>query len=245
MPPSLPAQSPLQTAICFPAPVSCMVSPSEGKHPNGWLTPRKMACPLRLFWQRFAFCFTHCLMLKQILRSRCLLWCLSWLFRPASRLYVLAIYCCLVSDKEKKKGLQLVRECRHDWRLHRLVLNQSDLRILPYVLFYCHFMILILTTVDRGMTAQGYDLKKNVYNNPFQWVVPACFLEFPSSYFVKTLSGILVRVCHPFLRPCSFGIFIIRGIGWTSLFVLMNGYAVFFKFEASLFLTACTSSVMK
>ncbi|KAJ7663792.1 general amino acid permease 1 [Mycena polygramma] len=54
----------------------------------------------------------------------------------------------------------------------------------------------------RGMTAQGYDLKKNVYNNPFQ----------------------------PYLAYW--------GIGWTLLFVFMNGYAVFFKFETSLFLTA-------
>ncbi|KAJ7497989.1 general APC amino acid permease [Mycena galericulata] len=61
---------------------------------------------------------------------------------------------------------------------------------LTYVYFY------------RGMTAQGYDLTKNVYNNPFQ----------------------------PYLAYW--------GIGWTLLFILMNGYAVFFKFEASLFLTA-------
>ncbi|KAJ7777260.1 general APC amino acid permease [Mycena metata] len=54
----------------------------------------------------------------------------------------------------------------------------------------------------RGMTAQGYDLKKNVYNNPLQ----------------------------PYLAYW--------GIGWTLIFVLMNGYAVFFKFDASLFLTA-------
>ncbi|KAJ7173570.1 general APC amino acid permease [Mycena filopes] len=54
----------------------------------------------------------------------------------------------------------------------------------------------------RGMTAQGYDLKKNVYNNPLQ----------------------------PYLAYW--------GIGWTSIFVLMNGYAVFFKFDASLFMTA-------
>jgi len=54
----------------------------------------------------------------------------------------------------------------------------------------------------RGMKAQGYDLTKNVYNNPFQ----------------------------PYLAYW--------GIGWTLFFILMNGYAVFFKFESSLFLTA-------
>ncbi|KAJ7483172.1 general APC amino acid permease [Mycena latifolia] len=54
----------------------------------------------------------------------------------------------------------------------------------------------------RGMKAQGYDLTKNVYNNPFQ----------------------------PYLAYW--------GMAWTSIFILMNGYAVFFKFESSLFLTA-------
>ncbi|KAK7031615.1 general APC amino acid permease [Favolaschia claudopus] len=54
----------------------------------------------------------------------------------------------------------------------------------------------------RGMVAQGYNLKKNIYNNPLQ----------------------------PYLAYW--------GMGWTLFFVLMNGYAVFFKFETSLFLTA-------
>ncbi|KAJ6485637.1 general APC amino acid permease [Mycena sanguinolenta] len=54
----------------------------------------------------------------------------------------------------------------------------------------------------RGMTAQGYELKKNVYNNPLQ----------------------------PYLAYW--------GMGWTLFFVFMNGYAVFFKFNTSLFLTA-------
>ncbi|KAJ6474095.1 general APC amino acid permease [Mycena vulgaris] len=54
----------------------------------------------------------------------------------------------------------------------------------------------------RGMKAQGYDLTKNVYNNPLQ----------------------------PYLAYW--------GMGWSLFFILMNGYAVFFKFESSLFLTA-------
>ncbi|CAK5267222.1 unnamed protein product [Mycena citricolor] len=54
----------------------------------------------------------------------------------------------------------------------------------------------------RGMTAQGYDLKKNIYSNPLQ----------------------------PYLSYW--------GIGWTAFFTLANGYAVFFKFETSIFLTA-------
>ncbi|KAJ7065372.1 general APC amino acid permease [Mycena amicta] len=55
---------------------------------------------------------------------------------------------------------------------------------------------------QRGMTAQGYDLKKNVYNN----------------------------VLQPYLAYW--------GIGWTVFFILINGYAVFFKFNASIFFTA-------
>ncbi|KAJ6606997.1 general APC amino acid permease [Mycena sp. CBHHK59/15] len=54
----------------------------------------------------------------------------------------------------------------------------------------------------RGMKAQGFDLTKNVYNNPWQPYV---------AYW---------------------------GIGWTVFFVLINGYAVFYKFETSMFLTA-------
>ncbi|KAF7317695.1 General APC amino acid permease [Mycena kentingensis (nom. inval.)] len=54
----------------------------------------------------------------------------------------------------------------------------------------------------RGMIAQGYELKKNMYNNPLQ----------------------------PYLSYW--------GIAWTIFFIFMNGYAVFFKFSASVFLTA-------
>ncbi|KAJ7708880.1 general APC amino acid permease [Mycena rosella] len=54
----------------------------------------------------------------------------------------------------------------------------------------------------RGMKAQGFDLTKNVYNNPLQ----------------------------PYLAYW--------GMGWSLIFILMNGYAVFFKFETSVFLTA-------
>ncbi|KAF7309445.1 General APC amino acid permease [Mycena indigotica] len=54
----------------------------------------------------------------------------------------------------------------------------------------------------RGMTAQGFDLKKNIYNNALQ----------------------------PYLAYW--------GMGWTVFFILMNGYAVFFKFNTSIFFTA-------
>ncbi|KAJ7281975.1 general amino acid permease 1 [Mycena rebaudengoi] len=54
----------------------------------------------------------------------------------------------------------------------------------------------------RGMKAQGFELSKNVYNNPLQ----------------------------PYLAWW--------GIGWTSFFILANGYAVFFKFDASALFTA-------
>ncbi|KAF7289086.1 General APC amino acid permease [Mycena chlorophos] len=59
----------------------------------------------------------------------------------------------------------------------------------------------------RGMIAQGYDLKKNVYHNALQPYL---------SYW------------H--LRP--------RGMGWTIFFIFINGFAVFFKFNTSMFLTA-------
>ncbi|KAF8990674.1 general amino acid permease 1 [Cyathus striatus] len=54
----------------------------------------------------------------------------------------------------------------------------------------------------RGMRAQGYDLRKNVYNNRFQ----------------------------PYIAYW--------GIFWTTLFILINGYAVFFNFNASDFLVS-------
>ncbi|PFH50305.1 hypothetical protein AMATHDRAFT_4122 [Amanita thiersii Skay4041] len=54
----------------------------------------------------------------------------------------------------------------------------------------------------RGMLAQGFDLKKNVYNNRFQPFV---------SYW---------------------------GIFWTTIFILINGYTVFFDFNASDFFTS-------
>jgi amino acid transporter len=54
----------------------------------------------------------------------------------------------------------------------------------------------------RGMKAQGFDLRSNVYNNKWQPYV---------AYW---------------------------GIFWTSLFILINGYAVFFDFNASQFLTS-------
>ncbi|KAJ7623715.1 general APC amino acid permease [Roridomyces roridus] len=54
----------------------------------------------------------------------------------------------------------------------------------------------------RGMKAQGYQLTKNVYNNPLQ----------------------------PYLAYW--------GMGWTIFFILLSGYAVFFKFQTSSFLTA-------
>jgi amino acid transporter len=54
----------------------------------------------------------------------------------------------------------------------------------------------------RGMKAQGFDLRKNVYNNRFQ----------------------------PYIAYW--------GIFWTTVFILINGYAVFFDFNASDFLVA-------
>jgi amino acid transporter len=54
----------------------------------------------------------------------------------------------------------------------------------------------------RGMIAQGFDLTKNAYNNPYQ----------------------------PYIAYW--------GCGWTLFFILVNGYAVFFKFTAAGFFTA-------
>jgi amino acid transporter len=54
----------------------------------------------------------------------------------------------------------------------------------------------------RGMLAQGFDLKKNAYNNPMQ----------------------------PYIAYW--------GIFWTLFFILVNGYAVFWNFNATGFLTA-------
>ena len=53
------------------------------------------------------------------------------------------------------------------------------------------------------MQAQGFDLKKNFYNNRFQ----------------------------PYLAYW--------GIVWTLFFILVNGFAVFWNFTASAFITAC------
>ena len=57
--------------------------------------------------------------------------------------------------------------------------------------------------LGRGMIAQGFDLKKNAYNNRLQ----------------------------PYLAYW--------GVFWTLIFILFNGYAVFWAFTASGFLTAC------
>jgi amino acid transporter len=61
---------------------------------------------------------------------------------------------------------------------------------LTYIFFY------------RGMKAQGFDLRKNAYNNRLQ----------------------------PYIAYW--------GVFWTLLFVLINGYAVFWNFTAAGFLTA-------
>lgn len=57
--------------------------------------------------------------------------------------------------------------------------------------------------LGRGMLAQGFDLKKNVYNNRLQ----------------------------PYIAYW--------GAFWTALFILVNGFKVFFKWNVSDFLTAC------
>ena len=53
------------------------------------------------------------------------------------------------------------------------------------------------------MLAQGFDLKKNAYNNRFQPYI---------SYW---------------------------GAAWNIIFILINGYKVFFKWNVSDFLTSC------
>ena len=53
------------------------------------------------------------------------------------------------------------------------------------------------------MLAQGFDLKKNVYNNRLQ----------------------------PYIAYW--------GAAWNALFILINGFEVFFKWNVSDFLTAC------
>lgn len=61
---------------------------------------------------------------------------------------------------------------------------------------------------DRGMKAQGRDLKANAYHNPLQ----------------------------PFVAYW--------GVFWTVFFILVNGFAVFFDFTASGFLTSCWYSLL-
>ncbi|KAF8645075.1 hypothetical protein AX16_008133 [Volvariella volvacea WC 439] len=69
--------------------------------------------------------------------------------------------------------------------------------------FFSWFSInLTYVYFHRGMKAQGFDLRKNVYNNPLQ----------------------------PYLAYW--------GIGWTIFFILVNGFKVFFDFNASDFFTS-------
>ena len=68
------------------------------------------------------------------------------------------------------------------------------------------FPLLFLTSfacLGQGMLVQGFDLKKNVYNNRFQPYV---------AYW---------------------------GAFWNAVFILVNGFEVFFKWQTTNFLTSC------
>jgi len=65
------------------------------------------------------------------------------------------------------------------------------------------FSCLVSEWLGRGLVAQGFDPKKNAYNNSWQ----------------------------PYLSYW--------GAAWTLFFIFINGFEVFWDFNASGFLTSC------